>query len=162
MTSPITVTAARVRVSTASTTSGAQVGMRIYKIDNSKVVNPSWALMTVSLVSGGDLGNVSVTTTGAKTITGLSVNLDPGWYMIGWQGDGSASQSTLSMVTGHPITGYWAMNDDGVNWESQGYYQFYTSDTFSDGPLSTFQPTESGSTTSTRYPIGLKWIARLV
>ena len=104
-----------------------------------------------------NLGVVATSSTGAKTITGLSVALTPGLYMGAIHGDGSASQPTLGIVTGEPMTGYWAFSDDGVNWENQGYYQFYTSATFASGAPASATMIESGSTVSTRYWFGMKW-----
>jgi hypothetical protein len=92
--SSITLSAVRALVQTAGTT-GGKCRLAIYNAD----IN--W--QPTSLVS--DLGEIAMDTTGAKSITGLSVALPAGNYVARIHGDASATGGTFTCLRGTPSAG---------------------------------------------------------
>lgn len=102
-TASITVSAVGVNISTLSTGS-MRIG--IYAANN------NFQPTTLKV----DAGTVSVTTTGWKSITGLTTVLTPGVYLFAYVCDGTP---TCSSLIGQPSTGYWFDTALPTNWVKQ-------------------------------------------
>lgn len=101
----ILISTASIYVAINSSTAGAKVRMAIYNQDGSG--------QPTSLVA--DIGEFDVkTSTGKVSVTGLSIALEPGHYLIRIQSDASATQATLGGLRGNPITGPW-ISDNALN-----------------------------------------------
>ncbi len=112
----ITVSEISAQCTTASGTSGAEIRFAIYQCNE-------YDWMPDSLVL--DAGTASVTSTGSKSITGLSTTLQPGFYATRLQGDASASRPSFYTWRGSPITGttqgvatqlHYRIYKTGVTW----------------------------------------------
>jgi hypothetical protein len=104
----IVVTDAVAYIQSAATASATN-RLAIYKADS------SW--QPTDLVS--DLGTIAVDSTGKKTITGLSVTLEAGNYLLRVHSDASATQPTYTCMRG----GFLGLGF--TNFVAQNVYAFY-------------------------------------
>jgi hypothetical protein len=94
---PLTITGVKSQLSN-TTTVGAKVRFSIYRADN--------AWQPLDLVSGGDLGEMAISGgSGIKTISGLSVRLSAGNYLLRMHSDASGTQGSFNTLRGSPIAG---------------------------------------------------------
>lgn len=102
VTEAITVTDAGMRIATAD--AAMSVRASIYSVGDA-----DWD-GTKTLVSGGDLGEIDVGSTGESSVTGLSVSLAPGRYWFAIQSEGAPTISFYRNAGGVQV---YAMPDLG-------------------------------------------------
>jgi hypothetical protein len=144
--STITITGVVCNVS-ANGTTGAQLRVAIYNINSTG--------KPTTLVT--DLGLLSVATIGNKSITGLSVALSPGPYVLMFGSDASATQPSYYTGIGTP---YWGANtNDSGNMFRVSMQQNLAAWTFGTAPASapTITTTNANTPVGWGYPIALTW-----
>jgi hypothetical protein len=99
---PITITQAQLEVSTLAASSSAVIGIYNASVSSNRVTP------TTLLAQFGSA--LSTATTGAKTVSSLSVSVPVGFYCLAWLSDSTA---TLRNVSGYPLGGMALVNPSG-------------------------------------------------
>ena len=115
---PITITQAQCEVSTLAASGNLVMGIYSAALSNNRV-EPT------SLLSS--FGAVSVATTGAKTLSSLSVAVNPGLYCIAWLAD---SAPTMRTATAYPLGGMAGISTSGSSNLYTGMRASYVSQTY--------------------------------
>ena len=146
VTKAIVISSVTAYVSTVSSTSGAECRYALYE------ANTSWmpgALHTDfgTVVVSGSIGN--------RTISSLSVTVNPGIYLLRLQGDASASRPSFYTRRGSPITG--TTGGDAT----QYHYRIYdTGHTYAaaENPANPASPNIDGTSSTTFiYWMQMQW-----